>query len=584
MCGIVGIFPIGKLNKKEDRSRLESSLFLFTEILQRTSLRGEDATGVTALFENGDFMIQKMAKSSPEFIGRFGESNKHYNGFLDLCRENPAKLQALIGHCRKSSVGSKSNENNHPIKAGDIVGVHNGTLNNHDIIFQKLKCKRDGAVDSEAIFRLMHYFTANGKEPFTLEILEEVATRLDGAFSVIAYNVNNPYQIAVMKDKRPMIFTVIKPLKIVVIVSEEKFIDNSLFAYNKIARLYNMADFIPIATSDVNSQIFPENNVGILDLTKEITAETEARDMVIRKDVFKSIKKWQAPSAYSYNNYNSYKAPAANTNAHTALANAALGGAANQFPVDTSTENKPTFEGLVFCKELNKYVAPDEVVKAAKIGATLINTNSGDIKALTVNEETKTTDKTEKADEEPNTTVLEKTTVDLAVEPEIVQAAKDSKLTLCQYKDNKDLAEDLAVVDTNSLEALQPFTLANRVRKHVCQSAFIEGAQYYKNLIKNKTGFQKAQTQKEDTASSVIRVAKKVINVFKDIVDGIHDNNDDLREALKSTAEDYDGGDFTPDNLSKLFSAGDRKKSGLIDIFCTLYEKEKNNGEKSINS
>ncbi len=304
MCGIVGVFLFNNLKEKAEKLRTEGALFIFTELLQTTSARGEDATGVTTLFENGDYMVQKMGIASPDFISRFGNKASDFEGYLNLCRKNDNRVKALIGHCRKSSVGNTiDNENNHPIKTGEIIGIHNGTLKNHNKIFKKLDCKRDGVVDSEAIFRLLQHFTDNCKEPFTLDMLEETTRRLDGSYSCIAYNANNPYQIGIFRDARPMEFALIKSLNIMLIASEKKFIDRSIYDYNKQVKLYKTGAPL-IRAKDISFAVLPNNNVGLIDLTQHIGKNTKLADIVLRKDTFKSVKLWQLSTVSSYYNRN----------------------------------------------------------------------------------------------------------------------------------------------------------------------------------------------------------------------------------------------------------------------------------------
>ena len=150
MCGIIGAMSFGEVeDAKMERLRQESMIFLATELLQLTQSRGKDATGVTTLFSDGNFTGFKMGIPSPDFIARFGETDTDYDGFLKVWRENWQKrkkaAKTFIGHCRKTSIGeADDNNNNHPIKVGDIVGIHNGTLTNYEKIFKKLRCPRDG--------------------------------------------------------------------------------------------------------------------------------------------------------------------------------------------------------------------------------------------------------------------------------------------------------------------------------------------------------------------------------------------------------------------------------------------------------
>ncbi|MGD9160395.1 MAG: hypothetical protein PVG39_18410, partial [Desulfobacteraceae bacterium] len=163
MCGIVGAFTFGDINKEEQKIITDALTFITTELLEITEERGKDATGVVTLFEDGNFNGIKMGIPSPEFIARFTQKENEFAGFLKVWREYEPVMRAYMGHCRKSTVGNTyDNNNNHPIKVDDVVIIHNGTIDNPDTIFKKLGCPRDGTVDSEAIARLVHHFTENG--------------------------------------------------------------------------------------------------------------------------------------------------------------------------------------------------------------------------------------------------------------------------------------------------------------------------------------------------------------------------------------------------------------------------------------
>ena len=58
-----------------------------------------------------------------------------------------------MGHTRYATLGSPSiNSNNHPIRTGNTIGTHNGSIYNHKELFQKYNMTRFAQVDSEAIF------------------------------------------------------------------------------------------------------------------------------------------------------------------------------------------------------------------------------------------------------------------------------------------------------------------------------------------------------------------------------------------------------------------------------------------------
>ena len=98
MCGIVGVVALNGLDKKLERARQEAMIFLLTEILQQTSERGEDATGVATLFADGSYVGQKMGIASPELVSRFGGKANDYEGYLKSWRKHsvPSVLSVIF--------------------------------------------------------------------------------------------------------------------------------------------------------------------------------------------------------------------------------------------------------------------------------------------------------------------------------------------------------------------------------------------------------------------------------------------------------------------------------------------------------
>jgi glucosamine 6-phosphate synthetase-like amidotransferase/phosphosugar isomerase protein len=81
----------------------------------------------------------------------------------------PETTPVMILHTRMATHGSVNDRvNNHPVRHANILGVHNGVLWNDDEIFKDLGYKRNGAVDSEAIFALL----SHGADP--TKVLSEI--------------------------------------------------------------------------------------------------------------------------------------------------------------------------------------------------------------------------------------------------------------------------------------------------------------------------------------------------------------------------------------------------------------------------
>lgn len=296
----------GKLDDTAEKIRQEIMIFLTTELMNHTESRGKDAAGVAAMFENGEYMVIKSGMPSPQLMTTFTErDNKTYKNFLNVCRDSGSYVKSYIGHCRKASVGNTwDNVNNHPIRVGDIIGVHNGTLKNHDRIFEILSGKRDGEVDSESIFRLFNHFTNEGKEPFTIDNVKEVGRKLDGSFAVIAANSNNPFQIALLRDARPVELAIVKDYGILMIASEKKFMEMAMFNLNMASNLFNLG--IPATKFTKSSVLFDDifsMHAGIVDLTVDVNEDTKVADIVKTERIGLTEDEWKEKTKTHHDNY-----------------------------------------------------------------------------------------------------------------------------------------------------------------------------------------------------------------------------------------------------------------------------------------
>lgn len=139
MCGIAGFC----LNKRE---HLPLASDIVDALLLEIEERGYDSTGMAWSNRNGTF-IRKDAVPAKSFVRR-GSTKRVNKGGVP---------KVVLLHTRFATQGSKANPaNNHPIMHGDVIGVHNGHINNDDSIFKTLGVKRHGQVDSEAAFALLN--------------------------------------------------------------------------------------------------------------------------------------------------------------------------------------------------------------------------------------------------------------------------------------------------------------------------------------------------------------------------------------------------------------------------------------------
>ena len=145
MCGIIGY--VGK--------KAASPLLL--EALRRLEYRGYDSAGL-AVLRDTDLLVRKKK----------GKINEGLARELEL---HPAAGQTGIGHTRWATHGPPCDENSHPHldQSGKIAVVHNGVIENHDLLKQRLvKAGHQfhSSTDTEVLAHLIgeHYEKRRGQK------------------------------------------------------------------------------------------------------------------------------------------------------------------------------------------------------------------------------------------------------------------------------------------------------------------------------------------------------------------------------------------------------------------------------------
>jgi len=584
MCGIVGALAFDKFESKTDeRIRKESSVFITTQLLQKTVERGKDATGVSLLWSDGNYIGLKMGIPAPDFIARYGETEKSYEGILKLWREYPKVMRVFLGHCRKSSVGnSYDNKNNHPIKIDDMMVIHNGTLTNHDIIFDRLNCKRHAEVDTEAIAHLLHKYTKNGTEPFTIEALRETCRRLQGSYSVLAVSGNNPFQVAQFRDTKPAEMVLVRPLKTVFIASEEKFLKNILFEYNKLGKLFTSGGLkLPyIKKEDVDFVTLPDDTVALWNLTTKIDGKTSIRDLYdSEKTPLLGKKVWRTTST-NYNNYSHYQGvnnKSKNTEVNTSVH--------KKEEDDKDKDKDKDIIGLVWSKSLDKYKTQENIEKTkiyksveieVKKGAVtqiessdldkkeiindtdIVEVEEGKVENLITSKAILTEHKRDK-----ELTIRE---VDMSQDPEALKKA-DSFVEegIVKYENDDEVADELDLSDVAVLRPLPIYALANRIKKLILKQGFAAGYICRKNEEEAIGGSDVTRglirkLRKATRKISTLKIILKIVSsAFDEIKYTASEEKVDkfITKKVKETKLDYE-------TLSDAFSVGDMEKVVLL--------------------
>ena len=105
MCGIVGF--IGRDGRAMD---------VLLDGLRRLEYRGYDSSGV-AIFNDGEMEVRRA-------LGKLANLET-------LLRDRPMPGRLGLGHTRWATHGKPSERNAHPHRAGSVVIVHNGIIENY---------------------------------------------------------------------------------------------------------------------------------------------------------------------------------------------------------------------------------------------------------------------------------------------------------------------------------------------------------------------------------------------------------------------------------------------------------------------
>ena len=192
MCGQAGIILGQKRRSAEERDHLA---WLFTQLLVLNEPRGPHATGVAWLNRDGEHRLFKRPVRASRFV-----TDKAFHEVLSGV-DNRATL--LLGHTRWRTRGDENvNENNHPIRAGDILGTHNGTIYNANYLFRRFKLRRFAEVDSELLCRLAGRAARGG--PIDTVRLKDRLRFCRGQMAAVLASRLDPETVLVLKGNKPL--------------------------------------------------------------------------------------------------------------------------------------------------------------------------------------------------------------------------------------------------------------------------------------------------------------------------------------------------------------------------------------------
>jgi len=170
---------------------------ILTKNLLANEERGKEATGVAVVQKNGDAFIEKLPLSASDFVAS--------DRYARLLEKIDADTVVVLGHTRRPTKGDVlCHHNNHPIIAGEILGIHNGQVQNDDKHFAECGCTRKGEVDSEIIFRYIEHYTKEDRVESALPKLQRKLKNLSGQLTFLSCDRRTPSKLLVAKHLNPL--------------------------------------------------------------------------------------------------------------------------------------------------------------------------------------------------------------------------------------------------------------------------------------------------------------------------------------------------------------------------------------------
>ena len=175
MCGIVGY--IGREGNASE---------VLIDGLRRLEYRGYDSAGV-AIFD-GDVIDVRRAEG--KLMNLEGE-----------IRTDPIDGRVGIGHTRWATHGKPSERNAHPHRAGSIVIVHNGIIENYRELRAELEAAGrdiDSDTDTELIAHCIEEAVDAGND--LLAAVRQACGRLTGSYALAALSERDPSTVVAAKN------------------------------------------------------------------------------------------------------------------------------------------------------------------------------------------------------------------------------------------------------------------------------------------------------------------------------------------------------------------------------------------------
>ncbi|WP_028389463.1 glutamine--fructose-6-phosphate transaminase (isomerizing) [Legionella fairfieldensis] len=181
MCGIIGAAS------QRDVSRI------LLEGLRRLEYRGYDSAGIAVIDTDGRLKRVRIQ-------GKVQALN-------EAMQETALSGAIGIAHTRWATHGKPCEQNAHPhLSQGEIALVHNGIIENHDALREKLNqlgYQFTSETDTEVAAHLIHYYYQQHEE--LLRAVQEAAREMHGAFALGVLHQQRPQEIIAIRKGSPLV-------------------------------------------------------------------------------------------------------------------------------------------------------------------------------------------------------------------------------------------------------------------------------------------------------------------------------------------------------------------------------------------
>ncbi len=183
MCGIVGYLG--------DRNVYE----ILIKGLHRLEYRGYDSAGIALKTPDGNLNVYKtMGKVSV---------------LENFCKDKDLSATVGIAHTRWATHGEPSDTNAHPhfSEDGNLVLVHNGTIENYKLLKDALiqnGCQFHTETDTEVLVQLIEYIKVTN-DCSLVDAVREALRQVQGAYAIAVVDKGHPDEIVAARNSSPLV-------------------------------------------------------------------------------------------------------------------------------------------------------------------------------------------------------------------------------------------------------------------------------------------------------------------------------------------------------------------------------------------